>query len=446
MSPILDCYKDILTAFSMVVDDEGLISQKHPTGTLVPMKVEGRRLVIPTKEWQRKGYGEDYLPFHPGCEVMAREGTSPVLQMLQRQAKAILAHSLVVLANGLLQVAVDKDNHKDLPLECSGYLKKLSNADQTTKDLLDKLIGAAVKKNRLLTVYLKNGGTYEGKKVNRTAVIRFPILDDLLSDVKDPLGVTIPKKQRPTLIALFKMVLPNGEVPDEYSFGTTTRVAPYLTSLLNAFHKTSTMFNVLIDQYAEKLHFPVKAIKLYDMEIIDTIVKHCGDIPPYSGNEGSTNEQPAEASETITVAKKAAAAKVTSTPAAKVAQASRDSGSTAPTPSTVTVGKPAASMADFMNATNPQPAAPVGYGQPAANSGFTPIGFNQPTTGFAPIGFNAPPVQQGFAPAAHSYAPAPMPIPSWMGGPQTHTAAPVNPFMSATPGGIAHSTGHTGLM
>lgn len=445
MSPILDCYNSILAAFSLTADEDGLISQKHPTGTLVPLKVEGRRLVLPTKEWQRKGYGEDYLPFHPACEVMSREGTSPVMQMLQRQAKAMLAHVVVAMANGLMNVAVDKDIHKDLPLECSDFLKKLSHADKTTKELLDKLIGAAVKKNRLLTVYLKNGGTYEGNKVNRSAIIRFPILEDLLADPKDTnvLGVTVPKKQRPTLIALFQLLVPNGEKPEEYSFGTTTRVAPYLVSLLNAYHKTGSVLNVLIEQYAEKLHIPVKAIQLYEMDLIETISKHYNDIPPYSGNEGSTNEQPEEAHETVAVAKKAAAK--LAAPKETVQQLSRNAAPAPAAAPSVTAGKPAASMADFMNATNPQPQQlTLTQPQNTMNTGFTPISFNQPANQFAPVNFQQP--QMGFAPPAGGFAPAPMGLPSWMGGQPQQAPVPANPFMSATPTGLAAATGSTGLI
>lgn len=445
MSLILASYKEILNAFSLVVEDDGLISQKQPTGVLVPLKVEGRRLVLPTKEWQRKGYGEDYIPFHPACEVMSREGTSAVMQMLQRQAKAVLAYNLVTMLQGLLNVAVDKDTHKDLPLECTDFLKKLSNADKTTKELLEKLIGAAVKKNRLLTVYLKNGGKYEGQKVNRSAIIRFPIVEDLKGDPKDTnvLGVTIPKKQRPTLIALFDLVVPKGELPEEYSFGTTARVAPYLVAMLNAYHKTSSMMNELIDKYAEKLHINVKPTKLYDLvETLGVIDKNYGDIPPYSGNEGSTKEQPEEATETAQVAKKVVAAK--DTPTATVTQVARGQASNVvSTPATVTSGKKAASMADFMAATNPQPQQVSFNQQP--QQGFTPVNFGQqPMNGFnQPTGFNQP---VGFAQPSSPFAPAPMGTPNWMGGGHQQPQQPANPFMAATASGMAAAGGSTGLL
>jgi hypothetical protein len=445
MSPILDSYKQSLNAFSLVVDDEGMISQKHPTGTLTPMKVEGRRLVLPTKDWQRKGYGEDYQPYHPGCEVMSREGTSPVIQMLQRQAKACIAHALVTLGQGLLQVAVDKDTHKDLPLECTEFLKKLSNADKTTKELFEKLVGAAVKKNRLLTVYLKNGGKHDGKKVNRSCIIRFPIIEDLKADLKDTnvLGVTVPKKQRPTLIALFDLLVPNGENPEEYSFGTTARVAPYFISLLTAYHKTATVLNESIEAYAEKLHLPVKPFALFDLDIGDIITKHYADIPPYSGNEGKTDAQPEEASETVSVAKKAAVAKAQAeAPRQVIPQPSRQvlevKHSEEPT-----TGKKAASMADFLNATQPQ-AATGGFQQqpaPVMNTGFVPVTFNQQQPQFAPQSFN-----NGFQGNNNAFAPAAVAAPTWMGGAPVQNNGPVNPFMAATPTGQGAGNGGLGLI
>lgn len=435
MSPILDCYNEILTAFSFNVAEDGLISQLHPSGTINPIKIDGRRPVLPTKEWQRKGYGEDYIPFHPACEVMSREGTSPVLQTMQAHTKAIFAHYLVAMGSGLLSVAVDKDIHKDLPLECSAFLKKLSNADKTTKELYDKLIGAAVKKNRLLTVYLKNGGTYEGKKVSRSAIIRFPILDELLSDAKDPLGITIPKKQRPTLVALFQLIIPNGDKAEMYSHGTTTRVAPYLTALLTAFHKAATQFNVIIDTYAVKLNLPVKPIKLYDLTIIETLNKHYGDIPPYSGNEGSTQLQPEEAQEAIQASKRAVDERLVP----KVTQTTRTT-ATVPTSTEIKAGLKPASMSDFMNAVNPQPVNNFSQPQPQLNTGFTPISFQPTQPAYSQ------PIQQGFSQPVNSFSPAPISMPSWMGGQPTHQQPPANPFMRATTAGVNMANGSFGLI
>lgn len=433
MSQILACYNNILPAFCIVADDDGRMSQKAPLiGTLSPLSINGQRLVLPTKAWLKKGFGEDHIPFHPLCEVMSREGTSPIIQLLQRQTKAVISYNMVSLLNGLLKVAIDKESHKDLPLECTDFLKKLSNADKTTGELLEKLIAAATKKNRLLTVYLKNGGKYDGKKVNRSAIIRFPIMEDLQGDPKETsvLGVNIPKKQRPTLIALFKLVIPFGDNAEEYSFGTVSRVAPYFTALLTAYHKIATVLNQSINTYGEALHLPVEPLKLYVLDELDKFPKIYNELPAFTGNEGSTKDQPEEASETIQ-------AKSTTRVSEVVPQVSRNvtevqQVKAAEVKSNAGRG---ASMEDFMAAINPQPQYNQ-YNAPQSQSmvGQIPMGsfpqnnFNH-ATGHNPNGY---PVM---APVANQYAPIPMAAP-WEQQPQGNWGGqPVNPFMAATQSG-----------
>lgn len=440
MSLTLASYNAILPAFSIVADDDGRLSQKNPLGTLAPLSIEGRRLVLPTKTWMKKGFGEDHLPFHPLCEVMSREGTSPVIQLLQRQAKAVISYNVFSMLQGLLKVAVDKESHKDLPLECTDFLKKLSNADKTSMDLLDKLLAAATKKNRLLTVYLKNGGKFDGKKVNRSAIIRFPVMEDLQGDPKDTtvLGVNIPKKQRPTLIALFKLVLPFGDNPEEYSYGTVSRIAPYYTSLLTAYHKICTVLNQSINTYAEKLNIPVKPIELFDMDVIEEFSKIFNELPALSGNEGSTKDQPEEASDTVQPKQSLRSPVV----AAQLERSNSNATTTvtmnAPVERTASGG--GASMADFMAAINPQQQYQMPNQQPVMNMGQFPQGqfpqvngFNN-MTGFNPNGY---PVQQSINP----YAPIPTAAP-WERQQQGQWGGqPANPFLAATQSGRGNGMG-----
>lgn len=436
MSLTLASYNSILPAFSIVADDDGRLSQKNPLGTLAPLSIEGRRLVLPTKTWLKKGFGEDHIPFHPLCEVMSREGTSPVVQLLQRQAKAVISYNVFSLLQGLLRVAVDKESHKDLPLECTDFLKKLSNADKTTAELLDKLLAAATKKNRLLTVYLKNGGKFDGKKVNRSAIIRFPIMEDLQGDAKDTnvLGVTVPKKQRPTLIALFKLVLPFGDNPEEYSFGTVSRIAPYYTALLTAYHKICTVLNQSINTYGEQLNIPVKPIELFDLDALDEFSKIFAELPALTGNEGSTKDQPEEASDTTQPKKplreQGVAAQVTRETVQQAAPVER-------------TGNGGASMADFMNAINPQPTYNNYQPHQSVNMGHFPQGqfpqqpnnFNN-LTGYNPNGYPLQP-----APNGNPYAPIPTAAP-WERQQQNQWGGqPNNPFMAATQSGRGNGMG-----
>uniref|UniRef100_A0AB39CCR3 Uncharacterized protein n=1 Tax=Pseudomonas phage RVTF4 TaxID=3236931 RepID=A0AB39CCR3_9VIRU len=286
-------YEGILKSMQYDVDETGLVSVITPTGTKAEAKVNGNRLVIPTQKRLREGFGEDLQPYHPLCESPSRKGTSPVLQHMQRSVKHHLGFLISFLADQLVKLSLNTDQHKDLPPEMTDLLMKLTAVTDKTQGLLDKLIPAASKQNKLVTVYLKGPGNFKGQKVNRIAVIRFPILDELDSDAdKDMvLGIKIPAKQRKALSALLRLIVPFGDDPEEYSAGTVSRVAPFLTVFLQAYHKIATRMNQMINRLAGPLHLPLKPIELFPLEWIDEFPKIYNQIPSLNGNDGGVDDE-----------------------------------------------------------------------------------------------------------------------------------------------------------
>ena len=179
MQKTLAFYNQALPSMRYGVDKEGLISITTATGQLSPAEVEGKRLVLPTKARLKEGFGDAFQAWHPLSETMARRGTSPVMQHMQRNARAQLSFTYIYLAQQLLRVAADRELHKELPPteDCNEFLNKMQLADDKLVKIFDRLVQAASEKKRLITLYLKNGGTYAGKKVNRLAVIRFPLIE-----------------------------------------------------------------------------------------------------------------------------------------------------------------------------------------------------------------------------------------------------------------------------
>lgn len=391
MSKILDFYKSVLTALPYSVDEAGLISTLNPTGSMVPAMVEGRRLVLPTQEWMRNGFGEDYQPFHPLGEQLSRKGTSPVLQHMQKSAKAVLAHSFITMATEMLKVAADQSLHKDLPPSCKDYLKKVKDADKDTVAAFGKVMAAALKKNKLLTVYLKHGGKHDGKVVNRLCVIRWPLLELLDGPDDDVLGVKFTnKKHRATISALLRLIMPFGDT-EEYSAGSINRVAPYFHSFLQAYLKAAEQMNKIIHRYAQPMAIPITEFKLYSEKDVNHLADFYDDLPTLRGNEGGVDEvddetAPAPASAEKPVERQHAASR----PAAVVAEA-----------------EGGMSMADFLKSVNPmhgqQQPAPSPYGQPTSS----PYGYD-PTRPAWLVG-NAPQQQQAqqspFAQAINVAAP-----------------------------------------
>lgn len=290
-------YEGILKSMQYDVDDTGLVSVVTPTGTKAAAKVDGARLVIPTTQRLRDGFTEDLQPFHPLCESISRKGTSPVLQHMQRAVKQHLGFLVSYLADALVDLSLNTHLHKDMPPDMSDVLMKLTNITDKTKTILDALIPAAHKQNKLVTVYLKGAGTFAGQKVNRIAVIRFPILDELDNDAdKDRvLGIKVPAKQRKIISNLLRLVVPFGDSPEEYSAGTNTRVAPFFTAFLLAYHKIATRLNQSINRYAGPLGLPLKPIELFPLEWLEEFPKIYNQIPTLNGNDGGTEEVSAEA-------------------------------------------------------------------------------------------------------------------------------------------------------
>jgi hypothetical protein len=300
MSKILSFYETVLHAFPYVVGEDGLISSKNPTGAVVPATIDGKRLVLPTPKWMKDGFGEDFQPFHPLSEQLSRKGTSPVLQHMQKSGKAILAHTVAIMATELLKVAADTSLHKDLPPECKDYLKKLTKANKDTVTIFTKIMNQALKKNKLITVYLKHGGKFDGKAVNRLCVIRFPLLEILDGTDEDVLGVTVSATHRKTISALMRMIVPGGD-EEEYCAGSDNRVAPYFHAFLKAYLKIATQLNKVIKRYAQPMALNLTEFKLYSEKDISKLSDFYEDLPTLRGNEGGVDEVDEEAAPAVTV-------------------------------------------------------------------------------------------------------------------------------------------------
>lgn len=292
MQQTLAFYKEALQAMRYGIDDEGLISITTATGQMAPAEVDGKRLVLPTKAWLKKGFGDEFQAWHPLSETMARRGTSPVMQHMQRNCRAQLSFTYIYLAQQLLKVAADRELHKELPPtdDCNEFLNKMQLADDKLVKVFDKLVQAASEKKRLITLYLKNGGTYGGKKVNRLAVIRFPIIELLETEDNKVLGIEIKPKQRQVLLTLLRTILPNGDDPEQYSAGSNNRVAPYFHAFMQAYRKVIVQLNKIIARYGQPMALPVKAFPMFEEEYLSKFGDIYDEIPSLDGNEGGIHE------------------------------------------------------------------------------------------------------------------------------------------------------------
>ncbi len=286
-STIQDFYKQVLAALSHRVEEDDLITFITPDGEARPATVEGRRLVLPSKARLKDGFDDELQPFHPIAENIARKGASPVLANMQRVARALIANHFTAIAEHLLMVASEPSLHKDLPPDCSEYLKKVPQADKKCLQNFQELIKKAIAKNALITLYLKNGGKLQGEKVNRLCVIRFPIMDHLETDDDTVLGVKLRKKDKKTIAALLHYIMPFGDDPEEYSAGSNSKVAPFLDAFLKAYLKIGKQINKLIHRYNKPLNMDMRPLDLHYEESLEHLRDYYDKLPSLRGNEGS---------------------------------------------------------------------------------------------------------------------------------------------------------------
>jgi hypothetical protein len=285
---ILTFYREVLKGLSCSADREGYISFCEPGGIAKPISIDGRRLVLPTKKRLDDGITEELIAFHPIGENLARKGPSHVLTKMQQIAKARLAQYTLRVSETLMSIAATPSLHKDLSPECSEFLKQTTTADSKTPKVLNELITAALKKNALITVYLKPNGELGDVAYNRLCVVRFPFIETLRDESDEtPYGVTMRKKHRKAILGLLDYLFPEGDKIETYSGGSNNQTAPFLEAFLQGFGNLAARFNELIALFGDQVNLDLEPFDLKFMKHLKKIDDFHRAIPILEGNEGN---------------------------------------------------------------------------------------------------------------------------------------------------------------
>lgn len=415
-------YKSITAAVGLQADEHGLLSMDID-GQLLPCELSGKRMALPTRTVLSQADWEHVVAFHPLSENVLR-GESPVLKKLRVLMSLRVTYVLTKLMERLLEIAADHDYHKKLSPTAAEFLTRVPNADEKTVKALDKILDSLelTGDRRLVSIYLKRGGSLGGDKFSRVAVTSFPILDQFENDDHEIFGVKMRGKDKETIANLFNYLIPNGNNLEAYSAGSNSATAPYFQSLSMAYAKLAKRINTVVRVFKKHLADADQLTIETDWESMITDLDVYRDlIPSLSGNEGE-------------VVSGAEAAVVAETPKSDAISRLAQQASVA-TSGTVSAPAPAAAPAMVTN----QPAGPVSAPvasvaaaapAPAQSGGrsWEDIKRSNPAFGAAPVGFGAPAGFGGFQQAQPArpgqYAGYDRGIPtasSWGGFQQTST-------------------------
>ncbi len=288
---IIDFYTSLLASLDVVADEKGLLSIRQPDGQTFPCTIDGKRLILPNKEFLRNPNLDDYIPFHPMSESILVGGESAVLKSLRKFVKLRLNSVAGVLISELMRIAVEKDDHKKLTPKQTDLLAHLKDVIPATHAASTKFLEQVTNANdrSLISVYLKPGGTWKGNKYSKVAITSFPPMKDFERDDKTLFGIEIgAKRDKNILKDLFLYIFEDAESPEEYSFGSNDLSAPLFHALMSMFVIAAKRLNKVTKKFSNLLVNPdMLTIDLSWEPILSELHTMRDKIPPLGGNEGS---------------------------------------------------------------------------------------------------------------------------------------------------------------
>jgi hypothetical protein len=298
-------YTDILAFAGKKVDDQGQVYALVNEDKQYTM-VKGLPVVLPTDAQLRSGNLKEKVIFHPLSENILNQGEPDTVVMLRKCINIRLNYSFGIIAQSLLRLAASPKLHQQLSPDQTELLVVLKDADATMLKHWSELIQKVfIQKKSFVDIYVRYGGTYKGQRYFRVGVTSFPVYEELKAEKGALFGVNLRNKDRLTLRELYRFILPGIDLPEQYSFGSNSNVAPYLEALMHSAMNVAGRFNATMEQYQDymidesagvtmdMLRFSADWVEAF--ENLDGLLPLIRRIPPQLGNDAPTTAAPAPA-------------------------------------------------------------------------------------------------------------------------------------------------------
>lgn len=270
MSKLITFYEQILSAYNMTVDKKGYVST-NGFGNTSPKVIKDKRMALPTRSVLRDPEVSELFVFHPIPEQLNR-GESDIIKELVRIANVRFNYTLSNIVLVIADMIANTSNHKNLTDAQTELMLAIGTVDKTAVNNINKVINSAIKQNltkSMSSIYLKRGGTLNGKRHSCVAVVRFPVFDELSKPGETLYGVKVRDKDRDLIQKILEYVLPDLGEKDRYSSGSHSDFIPYLESLLNMTYVVGSKLNEVIDILGDKI--TDSEDMLFDLAYYDTL-------------------------------------------------------------------------------------------------------------------------------------------------------------------------------
>lgn len=282
-------YKGLLETIGFVVEDDGYVYLDEVT-VRTPYQINGKTLVLPTKEILLNPDWKNTIAFHPLSENIARKN-SVVLQRLQRLSNiAVNLHTAEIMRT-MIEYCADTGSHSKLNHKQTAFLSCFPDADENALKNWDKLMGVLGGDNHFIKIILLRDQKINGEFFSRVCSVKFPVYEACVEMMNNKpkeytiFGIKVRKKDVHGIRALFEFIFKGIENPDEhYSVGTRSSIAPSFYAVAKSLYNLSStlqkVYRLLKQDYPD----------LAWGEQLEDLNKYKGLVPPLEGNEGELTE------------------------------------------------------------------------------------------------------------------------------------------------------------
>lgn len=249
-----DLYKAILAFCGLAVDDEGCITVAMASKR-TPATIGGIPLVLPTDEHLRTSNPKEKIVFHPLHENTLA-GISKVVEYMRDTINMRLNYAYGIIGQSLLSLAASPGLHNNLSPDQTEMIIALGDVDDKCLSNFIALMTTSFKvdpERAFVNIYMKRGGMKRGVRFARVGVTTFPgleLLDKPESEILSKLKLRA--KDYEVFKALFKYILPNTDIAEEYNAGCDG-IAPTVEALMRTASLVASRYNDIIDLFKDHI-------------------------------------------------------------------------------------------------------------------------------------------------------------------------------------------------
>jgi len=253
-------YSAILKTGWLITNDQGevlrnLSAAEGKDSKNEPFILLDKVVALPTRNNLNRSGRDNLLIFHPLMEGLVG-GESPVIGKLRRAYGIRMTFAAAALFKTLLAGATHTTEYNKFSPSQMRLFKAFSDINEKTIKQWDRIMRMSIERhgatNAFVDVYTNRNAMHNGQPYSRVTSVRFPIYEELIRSDKMIFGkdIQLSTNDRANFRSLFEFAFEDIDIKDQYTYGTNSRIAPYLDALLGAFGKLFGIVNALYDEFS----------------------------------------------------------------------------------------------------------------------------------------------------------------------------------------------------